>query len=88
MLGNARSGPCGHTAISPSAQSKSLSALVETALAFDELNERFGMIFVLQGIPQNSRPFGAGTLVNLGRIGCAADDCGERLVVLGWADVI
>lgn len=68
--------------MAPTAIRKSLAATIDSALSLNELIQRFGMIFVLQRVPQNSRPFGAGTLVYFGRIGCAADDYGERLLVI------
>src|SRR5262249_15124693 len=64
VLGNTTSKPRLHTATVPTALRKSLGTPVDIALTFDELIERFGMIFVLQGVPQNPGPFGAGALVN------------------------
>jgi hypothetical protein len=39
---------------SPQPKGKSPSTFVASALALDELIEWFGMILVLQGVPQNS----------------------------------
>ena len=59
---------------------KPVSTFVDTALALDELIKMLGMGLVFQSVPQHPRPFRPGALVDLCRIGSAANDRRKRLV--------
>jgi hypothetical protein len=49
-------------------------ASVETALALDEITQRFIQVLVFCGVLQQSRPLASRPLIDLFSIGCAPDD--------------
>ena len=49
-------------------------ASVETALALDEITQRFIQVLVFCGVPQQSRPLASRPLIDLFSIGYAPDD--------------
>jgi hypothetical protein len=67
---------------------KPLRARIYFTLALDERIQRLGMRFGFQCVPQNAGPFGPRAFVDLGRVRSASNHCGERLVVIGWDDVV
>src|SRR5271166_4264 len=74
-------GKCG-SSTAPKATGKPRRTAVDASFALDELIEWLGGGFVLQRIPQNAGPFRPRSFVDLGSVGGAEDQGGERLVVV------
>jgi hypothetical protein len=64
---------------------KSRRTFVDATLALNEGGKRFRTRLVLRCIPQHARPFRA--FVHFCEIGCATDNHGKWLIVIGWPDI-
>ena len=71
---------CAHTRNTPpQAPREPSSALVDAALALDELIQRLGIRLVRRCVPHDPRPLAPSSFVGLGRVGGAPNDRGERV---------